>query len=856
MTILPRALSDAERSEIQATVARLTLDEKAALTAGRDMWSTTPVPGIPAWRCTDGPNGARGTYLGPAGSRALCMPCGSALAASWNPELVQEAGAALGQETRARGARVLLGPTVNIQRSPLGGRTFECFSEDPFLAGTLAVAYVRGAQAQGVITTVKHFAGNEAEFERHTINSIIDERALREIYLVPFEMAVKAGGSLGIMTANNQLNGTFCSNSRWLLADVLREDWGFEGITVSDWWALADTADAAAAGLDLEMPGPARVYGPALADAVRRGEVPAEHVDAIVSRLLAAMTRIEARNDTGEPAERPFEDRGEAALARQAACEAMVLVRNADALLPLSPESLKSVAVIGPNAARARIMGGGSATLRAAHLTAPLSALEAALAPWPVTVTHAPGCAPTSDFAVLESTELRTPSGEPGLEIAFFAGPREETTPLAVHRADTSALAFMGEPAPGVSPEGFSLRATGQFVPVASGPHRFRLETNGRTWLTLDGAEHARLGWEANVDGRQEQHSIEFERVLEAGRPVDLQIAFAGESALNFCHVTLRCLAPEPADMMEDAVRIAEQADVAIVVVGTGPTVESEGFDRTALALPGRQEELVRRVRAVNPRTIVVVNSGSPVAMPWLDEVPATLQCWFAGQEMAPALADILLGAAEPGGRMPISCPARIEDNAAFGNFPGSAGEVRYGEGLLVGYRWHEARAIPAAVPFGHGLSYAQFEWSASLDTARTRAGTAVTVSVTVRNCGQRAGSDVVQVYVAPPPGPLPRAPKELRGFAKVHLEPGEARQVDIVLDARAFAYWHPGDETSATLQQRLAGTPFAAPASAVRRPTGWTIEAGTHAIHVARSSADIVATLPLEIDGTIEGMR
>lgn len=856
MTSLPRRLGDDERAEIHAVVSGLTLDQKCALTAGRDMWSTNAIPeaGIPAWRTTDGPSGARGTMLGPAGVRALCMPSGSALAATWDVDLVREVGAALGRETRARGARILLGPTVNIQRSPLNGRTFECFSEDPCLAGAVSTAYVQGVQAEGVIATVKHYAGNEAEFERNSINSIIDERSLRELYLAPFEAAVKQGGTLGIMTAYNRLNGTFCADHRWLIADVLRDEWGFEGITISDWWALATTDTAAVAGLDLEMPGPARAMGPALAAAIRCGSVQEAAVDAIVTRLLTAMTMIDARADASDSPERPFDMPADVALARRAAAEAMVLVRNQGALLPLVAADLKRIAILGPNAGRAQIMGGGSATLRAQHLTSPLDAFEAATASLGIEIAHAAGCPPTDDFAVLEASELRTPTGEPGLQVSFHAGRSLLSPVLAEHRADRAELTFMGSPADGVPPEGFALRARGQYLPVADGRHRFRLSTNAAAHLTIAGAAPVALAW-GDDDAPRRMREAEFEIDARAGSPIDIDLEFAGESALNFCQVTLKCLPPSGDDALVEAEALAAAADVALVVVGTGPAIESEGFDRSSHGLPGRQDELVRRIVAANPRTIVIVNSGSPVAMPWIDTVPAVLQCWFGGQEMAPALTDVVLGSAEPGGRAPISFPHRIEHSPSFGNFPGGAGEVRYGEGLLVGYRWYEARDLPVAVPFGHGLGYTRFSWRARLQRDRIAAGDTLTVIVDVTNVGDRRGADVVQVYVAPPPSPLPRAPKELRGFAKLILDAGETRTVEIALDARAFAYWHPGDEATESIQQRLTATPFAAPDTAVRRRRGWAIEAGDHIIHVARSSADIVQSLTVMVDGALDGI-
>lgn len=847
---LPRSLTDGDREVIAEKIASLTIQQKAALSAGRDMWSTVALPeaGIPSWRITDGPNGARGTRLGPAALPALCLPCGAALGATWNTQLIAEVGSALGRETRARGARVLLGPTVNIQRSPLSGRTFECFSEDPLLAGRIAAAYVRGVQLEGVITTVKHFAGNEAEFQRNSINSVIDERSLREIYLAPFEIAVKEGGTLGIMTAYNRLNGLFCADNRWLLTEILRNEWGFDGITVSDWWALADTILAANAGLDLEMPGPPRAFGPALAKAVSSGSVAESQIDKIATRLLEVMSRIDALSDESDQAERAFDNQADVSLARRAAAESMVLMSNQAKLLPLHAREIGRIALIGPNADRARIMGGGSATLRAEHLTTPLEALREALTPRGIAIEYTQGCELTDEFALLEASELRASDGTFGLDLAFFGSRIASGDAVATHKARDSEFTFMGDPAEGVPADGFSLRASGFLVPVTGGIHRFRFSSNGAARLTVGGLQRASLVWEETRASRK-MREYDFELDLPGGEPVELLIEFSGESALNFCQVVLKAVRPSRPNDIEDAVALAAASDVAVLVVGTGPAIESEGFDRTIFNLPGRQDELVRRVAAANPRTVVVVNSGSPVALPWLSEVAATLQIWFGGQEMAAALADVLLGVSEPGGRMPISVPCKIEHSPAFGNFPGAAGEVLYGEGVLVGYRWYEARQLPVAVPFGHGLGYSQFSWKAWLPVQRIVPGDLVRLSVEVVNVGSRAGSDVVQVYVTPPASPLIRAPKELRGFAKVHLEPGQRRTIEIELDSRAFSYWHPGDAETLLIQERLHATPFAREDTPEVRPRGWTIENGTYSIQIGRSSQDIVSVISLAID-------
>ena len=671
-------------ADVEKLVAELTLEEKAALTAGEDFWSTVAVDrlGIPKVRVTDGPNGARGPSLPREGdATAVCVPCGSALGATWDVALLERIGALLGVETRRRGARVLLAPTVNIHRSPLAGRNFECYSEDPLLSGTLAAAYVRGVQGQGVATTVKHLVANDAEFQRMTMSSVVDERTLREIYLLPFELAIRDGGSLGVMTSYNRLNGTWCGEHGELLS-ILRDEWGFDGFVISDWFAATST-QSAVAGMDLEMPGPARAFGATLAAAVRAGDVDESVIDAQVGRLLGVFDRLGALDEPTPDGSESIDDPDERALVREAAAAATVLLQNQGAL-PLT--AVKRIAVVGPNADRAVIMGGGSASVRPAYEISPLSALRSALAP-AVEIVH-------------------TPEGD------------------------------------------------------------------------------------------------------------------------------------------DETVR---SADVAIVIAGTSAETESEGFDRPTMALPDGQDSLIERVAAANPRTVVVLNTGAPVAMPWADVVDAIVQIWFGGQEMANALVDVLTGAADPGGRLPTTMPLVLEHNPSFGNFPGEADEVRYGEGLLVGYRWYEARHLPVRFPFGHGLSYTTFEIGPPvLSSPAFTSGEALDVDVTVRNTGARAGSEVVQCYVAPPASRVPRPEKELKGFAKVHLDAGQSQTVRLRLDDRSFAHWDRGNLQRAALKARVAVLP---PSSTEPRGAGWRIEPGEYVLHIGRSSADIAHTATVSVE-------
>jgi len=841
---------------VQEIMDKLSLDEKALLTAGADMWTTPPIEraGVPAIRVTDGPNGARGSsLLGLGEATAVCIPCGSALGATWNADLIERVGAMLGEEARTKGARVLLAPTVNLHRSPLGGRNFECYSEDPLLSGRLAAAYVRGVQSEGVATTAKHFVANDAEFERNTINSVVDERSLRELYLVPFELIVKEGGGLGIMTSYNRLNGTYCSEDQELLSRILRDDWGFEGFVLTDWFSAGSTDASSTAGLDLQMPGPGRFYGPALAEAVRGGQVEEAVLDEQVRRILGVWEKIGALGDGPLPEERSVDLPEHRALAREVAADSMVLLRN-DGMLPLSREGLGTVAVIGPNADRAQIMGGGSAALKPHSTTTPLAALREKLGD-SVEIIHERGCWTEKTTPALAAPELSALKGDGALDLEFYSGLEFQGEPAEVRSPSSAELLFFGSPSEGLNPGAFSFRATGRLVPSESGRHIFTLIQAGRARLLVNGeviidgfADPPPPGEAFFSLGSQEAEGA-FD--LVAGQAVDIEIQYAAEGAVILMGAKIGLRPPLERDLMGDALKAAAAADAVVMVVGTNSDWESEGHDRKSMDLPGEQNELIRRVCATNPRTVVCLNMGSPTTLDWVDEPAALLHTWFGGQEMAGALADILLGDSEPGGRLPTTFPQRFEHNPSFGNFPGENSELRYGEGLLMGYRGYTTRKLPVRFPFGWGLSYTSFEISSPrLSSPSFAAGETLEVSVDVTNTGDRSGSEVVQCYVAPPPGRLFRPSLELRAFAKVHLAPGESAEVKLELGERAFAYWDPADAGFEELQAR-AGVVGVVPAGrghGHREEPGWYVEAGAYSLLIGRGIDEIAHESTVEV--------
>ncbi len=831
----------------------MTVDERASLTSGATGWSTAAIErvGIPEVFVTDGPAGARGPQIPGVGKqiRSLNVPCGAALGATWNPELLERIGEALGDQTRTKACRVLLAPTVNLHRAPLAGRNFEAYSEDPLLTGKLAAAFCRGVQSQGVATTVKHFAGNEAEFERMTIDSVIDERALRELYLLPFELAVREGGSLGVMTSYNRLNGSYNTENEWLLQTLLREEWGFTGFVISDWYAGGTTSGAARAGLDLEMPGPSRFYGRQLGLAVRDGDVDEPLLDRAVQRLLGVFDRIGALNDEPRPPE-AVDRPDQRMLAYQAATESMVLLSN-DAVLPLNAAAILTLAVIGPNAERARIMGGGSAEVEPHYRISPLDALRAKLGSG-VTIVHEQGCDIDKTVPVIDSVQLDSGHGEPGFVIEMYHGTTWEGD--VVGRAISSdGRVFV---VPGVDPEvplgPMSFRAASRFTPQQSGTHIFSMMEVGSARLSIDGAvifdgiaKQTPKGDAFFGVARQE---LRAELEFVGGRSYAVDVEYATIAPGWMQGVQLGCKLVPSADLMDRAVATAAAADAVIVIVGTNSDWETEGHDRQSMDLPGSQAELIERVSRANPNTVVVVNAGAPVSTGWAAHAPAVLQAWFGGQEMANALVDIVFGDAEPSGRLPTTFPDCIEHTPSFGNFPGEHGQIRYGEGILMGYRWYEARKLPVPFAFGHGLSYTEFSIGAPrVAPSYDPADGTLSVEVAVTNTGDRRGAEVVQCYVGAVEPAVIRPPKELKAFQKVWLDPGQTVEVRLTLDERSFAYWDPGSTYEGGLAPDAVGV-FGITQEASPQ---WRVDSGTYRLHIGRSSADIAHVSHVEVAGS-----
>ncbi len=837
-------------ADTEELLSKLTLEEKASLTAGDDMMSMVPVErlGIPKIRVTDGPNGARGpSYPGLGGPSSTCIPCGSAIGATWDPELAERLGQLVGREALDRGCRGLLAPTVNLHRSPLAGRNFECYSEDPLLSGRLAAGYIRGVQSNGVFATVKHFVANDAEFERGSISSVVEERALRELYLVPFELAVREGGVLGLMTAYNRVNGAWVTEQRALLTDLLRDEWGFEGIVMTDWFGIVDTRGSLGAGLDLEMPGPGRSLGSKVREAVEAGAGSlASDLDNAVMRLLNGLNRIGALDAPTPPIDPKPPTDHDLALIRRAAAEATVLLTN-DGILPIDSSGLRQVAVIGPNASLPRIQGGGSAQVMKRRQPTMIDPLASALGDVAVVVER--GCEVDRSATVIGRGVLRATSG---FSYELFDGSELAGEPMKRGELDELRLFVMNTSAQGYPSTDWSMRIRGLVVSDEDGTFEIALAQSGRARLSIDDDPVLDGFVDPPPPGGRDffggaSQDITHEVGFTAGVAKEFVVEYArGNPTIAGVRIGYRT---KNTDVLIDrAVAAAAASDLAVLFVGTTEEWESEGHDRSSLHLPGRQDELIERVAAANPKTVVVLNTGAPVAMPWADDVGGIVQCWFGGDEMADAVAQVLTGSTEPGGRLPTTIPMRLEHNPSYDHFPGENGELLYGEGLFMGYRGYEHRAIEPRFAFGHGLSYTTFEIGAPrLSSPTFRSGDVLTVSVEVRNTGTRPGSEVVQCYVAPVSPRLARPPKELKAFSKVWLDPGKSTVVDLQLDDRSFAYWDPGQHDWDKVAERV-GTVTAHFLAESRRSAGWQLDSGRFEVVVGRSSAVTGPSVSVEV--------
>ena len=768
----------------------LSLTEKIGLLTGADAFTLPALPriGLRGLRTSDGPAGVRGTNMDPA-DRSTSFPAPIGLAATWDPALIEQVTKEMGREARAKGIDVLLAPTVNLARTPYGGRGFECFGEDPVLAARIAAAYVRGVQGEGVAATVKHFVGNDSEVERWTVDVQADEATLREVYLVPFEACVTDADCAAVMAGYNRVNGISMTEHEELIARILKDEWGFQGAVFSDWSAARSTVETALAGLDLVMPGPDGPWGQALVDAVKAGLVPESLIDDKIARLLRMAELCGALGAPGDPAPAKVRKGPHARreVVRRAAARSFTLLRNVGSALPL-PSDIGELALIGPNAVHPVYQGGGSAEVGPAVTITPLEGLRVALGA-DVAITIAEGCDHSYRTSGPDPEFTEDPvAGGPGARLEIY----DKNDRLVYSGIRPNSELTFWDPLPaGVPQQTAKLVLSTIYTAPADGGYRFAVAGIGELRLEIDGE----LSTEAiapQANDPMEVFSQPFEsgcerdlrtgqrvRLTATGRPGDYEPGFV---RFRLAAQRLRT-APE---LMGEALNAAGQADAAVVVVGPAPGEESEGYDRSTLALPGRQDALIEEIAAVCPRTIVVVNSGMPVLMPWAERVSAILQVWFPGQEFGHALADVLTGAQEPTGRLPVSIP-RTEPLVPVGIAKPQDGSLRYAEGLSVGYRAYARTGIDPRYPFGHGLGYTEWEYEeVQLPVGPVHAGADVEIGVTVRNVGERPGTETVQVYLTRPIDGV----SALAAFGQAVAEPGERTRVRLTLPARAFAHW------------------------------------------------------------------
>ncbi|KAI1491760.1 glycosyl hydrolase family 3 N terminal domain-containing protein [Biscogniauxia mediterranea] len=829
------AVLDDSRLLARKKLAMLTLEEKISLLTAADFWRTKSIPskGIPAIKTSDGPNGARGgIFVG--GTKAALFPCGISLAATWNKDLLYTVGQHLANEAKARSANVLLAPTVCIHRHPLGGRNFESFSEDPLLTGKLASQYIKGLQSKGVAATIKHFVANEQETHRNTIDSVVMERPLREVYLRPFEIAVREANPWAIMSSYNLVNGVHADMNTFTLRDILRGEWSYDGTVMSDWGGTNSTVESIKAGCDIEFPFSTKWRFDKILMAIEEGQLTREDIDTAAENILTLVERTKGDDMSVEEPEREDNREETRALIRRAGAEGLTLLKNEDGILPINPTTAK-VAVIGPNANRAIAGGGGSASLNPYYRTLPLESIKKVAKQ---EVLYAQGCH-IYKWLPVASPFCTDKSGKPGVTLEWFSGDKFQGDVVVTQRRTNTDL-FLWDSAPleQLGPE-WSAVATTFLTSTTTGRHTISFMSVGPGKLYVDGKLALDLwDWteegEAMFDGSID-YMVDVEMV--AGKPVELRVEMTNElrpvakqKVFHMTHKYGGCRIgfkeEDQVDYLQQAIDTAKDADVAVVIVGLDAEWESEGYDRQNMDLPsdGSQDRLVEAVLKANPRTVVVNQSGSPVTMPWADKVPAIIQAWYQGQEAGNALADVLFGLRNPSGKLPSTFPRRLEDTPAYHNWPGENLQVLYGEGLFVGYKHYDRASIAPLFPFGHGLSYTTFEYGRpSLSRKVLTASAPIHLVMAVTNTGPVAGSEAVQIYVRDEKSALPRPEKELVAFEKVSLEAGETKHITIPLDKYAAGYY----DTSIP---------------------AWIAEEGTFTVLVGASASDIRHSVAFEV--------
>ncbi|KAF8652748.1 hypothetical protein AX16_004245 [Volvariella volvacea WC 439] len=813
MSTSDRPFLDASIPEL---VQQLKVDEKISLLGAPNWWNTTPIPrlGIPSVRMSDGPNGVRGSSHF-VSTPAQCLPCATSLASTFDAGLIREVGSFLGKEAKIKSSVILLAPTCNIQRTPLGGRSFESFSEDSHLSGILAAAYIDGLQSEGVAATIKHFVANDQEHERTAAESVMSDRALREIYLYPFMLAQRLAQPGAYMTSYGRLKGKHCSENEELLNGILRREWGFDGVVISDWHGTYGTDQPINAGLDLEMPGPPRWRTPLLVlHCLSSQKLLQATIDERVTNLLTFIQKQARRNPEvvyGDGEERTRDTAEGRAFCRKLAADGIVLLKNRHDILPITAEKVKRIAVIGPNAKERVISGGGSAALKASYVVTPWEGILKH-APEGVIVEYEVGCYAHKYLPTLENN-LVTPSGEPGWLCTFYThdeagNPLNPVKDFVLRDTRIKLNDFLPI---GLTPT-WTIKLQGKLTVDKTALFELGLTVAGRAKLWING-ELTIDNWTKQTPGDffYGQGTVEEKAIVQltAGVSVDVLVEYTntmppdgadengeGRNAQPALMRGVRLGGAEKIDADEAiarAVTLARNSDVVIYVGGLTPEWESEGFDRPSLKMPGRQDEVIAQVAAANPNTVVCIQAGSAVSMPWVQVAGGILQVWYQGNEAGNALSDVLYGTVNPGGRLPLTFPVREQDIPAYLNDKSEYGKIHYREDLFVGYKYYQARGVKPLFPFGYGLSYTKFTLSSLVISEPTSYDEDINfqVDVTVKNEGPRIGSEVVQLYVAYPELGITHPELQLKGFAKARdILPGQTQNLSIKLDKYALSFW------------------------------------------------------------------
>ncbi|HOO57206.1 MAG TPA: glycoside hydrolase family 3 C-terminal domain-containing protein [bacterium] len=771
---------------VEDLIGRMTLEEKIDMVSGDMKTGFNSLAnerlGIPEFTMADGPHGIRW-------GEATCFPTGVGIGATWNEDLAELVGQTMARDALSKGRNVILGPCINIHRVPFGGRNFESYGEDPFLSGRLAVGYVKGVQEYGVIATPKHYAVNNQEYERMTISTEISERALREIYLPHFKVAVQEADAWSIMCSYNRINSIYACENKHLLTDILKDEWGFNGFVMSDWGAVHSTIETAMSGMDIEMPN-GKYLGKDLLKAVKEGKVPESQVENMVRNILRVMM-VSGIFDHRIEVDGAWEDSpANRAAALQVAREAIVLLKNEGAVLPLDKNKIKSIAVIGQHAATLQTGGGGSSWVTPSYKVSPLEGI-AKEAGTDIEVRYIEGSDThlKLNYEVIPTTYL-TPKndikGEFGVRAEYFNG-KFEGDPVET-RIDKKIDFNWGTGdrlIDGMNNDNFSVRWEGSITPKVSGKYKiFAIANDGIAQLYIDGkAKINNMAFNGTTNGKST--TVKF----EAGRKYDLKLEYQGMG--NRSMVRLGWIGPG-INPLKQAAETAAASDVAVVFVGLDKTIEGEGNDRENIELTGLQNEMVQAVAKANPKTIVVMFNGTPFIIDsWKDKVPAILEAWYPGQEGGRAVAEILFGDVNPSGKMPLSYPESWEKSPAYDNYPGKDGKVFYDEGIFIGYRYYDEKGLEPVFPFGHGLSYSSFEYSnLSLSKSTLSSSDKLQITLSIKNAGKLGGKEAVQLYINDVEASVPRPPKELKGISKVYILPGETKEITFTIDSSALSFF------------------------------------------------------------------